>query len=272
LKNIVFAVNFFFQIEFTTMPLCVDMDTKDNNKQHSESLFPKDDIKYDVATVQAKWEAERARRRKLVARLSFIPALLLVIFVGVIIVKVRALRQPHDHDHGLEETEQGTDGVEILGYEHAKIKIDAYLHYKQTKLRNILYELVDTKPSEFRITITEITKIPQAQLISDTDYEGPSIAINGKRQYTIKGDDGKEITATFLGYESQDFLAQDLLKVVNDLHNQYYGSEGMVIELPESLPRDQQVSGHVHEHENSEKTEESEIKLELIAPQLKAKD
>lgn len=248
------------------------MDTKDQDKKLSESLFPKDDIKYDVATVQAKWEAEKARRRKLVARLSLIPVLLLVVFVGAVIVKVRALRQPHAHDHGLEATEKLPDGVEILGYEDAKIKIDAYIHYKQKKLWDILYEAVDTKPSEFRVTIKEISKIPQDQLLKETEFGDQSITINGKRQFTIKDSDGKERTVTFLGYDSVDFFAQDLLKVVNDLHNQYYGSEGMVIELPESLPRDQQVSGHVHEHENSEKAEEPEIKLELIAPQLKAKD
>ncbi len=202
----------------------------------SETLFDQEipsagDILHSVATVEACWAREKARRRRLMLKYG-LPAVVLVTalaLLGAWHFKVFPFAEKPAWLTAPEPPPEGDPAALVErteGSPEAKITIvvthPAGRGLDENVIR-ILHEVIDLKPSEFHLVYHLADKLPKAEREALMEYEGQSISINGKTSFVFGDPARPDRTINLLGHAPLFFTPQDLLEAVNMVYREVYG-------------------------------------------------
>ena len=223
-----------------------------------QEISSADDIKRSVAVVEACWELEKARRRRMTLKYG-LPAVVLVTALALLAAwhfkvfpfaeKPAWLTAPELPPEGdpaalVERTEGNPEGkVKIVVTHPEGRRLDE-------KVTRILNEAVDLKPSEFYIVYQLTDKLPKEERKVLIDYEGQSISINDRTSFAFGDPKRPDRVIELLGFSPVFFTPQDLLEVVNLVYREVYGPTEKPLLDMEALdlaPPMETGSGHVHD-------------------------
>lgn len=202
----------------------------------SETLFDQEipsagDILHSVATVEACWALEKARRRRLMLKYG-LPAVVLMTALALLAAwhfKVFPFAEKPAWLTAPELPPEGDPAALVErteGNPEAKIKIVVTRPAGRgldENVSRILHEAIDVKPSEFHLEYHLADKLPKEEREALMEYEGHSISINGKTSFAFGDPSRPDRSVSLMGHSPMFFTPQDLLEVINLVHREVYG-------------------------------------------------